>query len=253
MNVVAIIQARMGSSRLPGKVMLPLAGEHVLTQVIERVEMAASIDNICVATSDNKKDDIIERYSKKADANVFRGSESDVLSRMYNAAVSMEADIVVRVTADCPLVSPDITDEIVKKLRENSADYVSTKLERTFPRAVGVAAFTINSFSIVEQRSEKEYEREHVTPYYHENKNEFDLINVVSDDIFENEKYIGRTDIRVTLDEADDYELLRRVYEDMEFDELLDIKKVIRYIDEHNLTDINENVTQKTLSDNTDG
>lgn len=249
MKTVAIIQARMGSTRLPGKVMLPLAEKHVITRVIQRVDMATTIDQICVAISTGQQDDIIERYAKRAGANVFRGSESDVLGRIYNAALTMDADIVVRVTADCPLVSPELTDIVVNRIKKSSADYVSTKVERTFPRAIGVAAFTIDSFKIVEEKSEKSYEREHVIPFYHEHQNQFDTMNIRSDEIFEVEKYINRTDIRVTLDEADDYELLQKVYEGLEYNKSPDIKTVIDYIDEENLTEVNNNVEHITLSD----
>ncbi|AUV81812.1 hypothetical protein C2R22_09265 [Salinigranum rubrum] len=104
MNVVAVIQARMGSSRLPGKVMLPLDGRHVLEHVVRRTAAATSIDEVVVATSENGADDIIARYAERAGATVFRGSETDVLDRMYHAAKGAEADVVVRITADCPLI-----------------------------------------------------------------------------------------------------------------------------------------------------
>jgi len=249
MKIVAIIQARMGSTRLPGKVMLPLADEHVLLHVINRVTAASAITETVVATSNKKQDDIINRYTSRAGTPVFRGSESDVLGRMFTAAVEADADIVVRVTADCPLVSPEIINIVVKRLREQNAEYVSTKLERTFPRAIGVAAFTMESFSVVNDRSEESYEREHVTTYYHENRAEFDTINITSDEVFDTDKYIDRTDIRVTLDEADDYELLRRVYNGVVWDGILDIKQAIDYIDTHGLKPINDHVDQVTLQE----
>lgn len=249
MRVVAIVQARMGSTRLPGKVMLPLAGDHVLAHVIRRVNEATTVDKIVVATSTEQQDDIIQQYVSRANATGFRGSESDVLGRMYDAAINSDADIIIRVTADCPLISPEIIDVVVTRLEKTSADYVSTKLDRTFPRAIGAAAFTIDSFELVECRSERAYEREHVTPYYHEQQGEFEITNVRSDELFDEERYINRTDLRLTLDEANDYELLRRIYEGVAFDNILEMREAIDYIDENGFGKVNDSVDQITLED----
>jgi len=248
MHVVAVIQARMGSSRLPGKVMLPLAGEHVLTHDVRRVDAAGAVDKTVVATSTGKQDDIVTRYADRAGADVFRGSETDVLARMFQAAGEADADIVVRVTADCPLVVPEAVDAVVDRLRESKADYASTNVNRTLPRGLGAEAFTYTSFKQVAAEAETPFEREHVTPRYHQNPNQFDVKTVTSEAVFASEDYRDRTDLRLTLDEADDYELLRTVYEGVEWDgdQLLDARDAIDYIDENDLAEINSNVEQKT-------
>ena len=246
MDVVATVQARMGSSRLPGKMMLPLAGEHVLTHDIQRINTAKNIDQMVVATSTKNADDIIERYAGKAGAAVFRGSESDVLDRMFRAADQADADIVVRITGDCPLLSPKVIDTVVEKLVETSADYSSNIIERTFPRGLDIEAFTFESFEKVHRQASSPHQREHVTLYYHENPNTFDLVNVGSDDVFEEPWMHDRTDLRLTLDEADDYELLRTIYETVPYTGLLDVRDAIKCVDENELYHLNKHVEQKT-------
>jgi spore coat polysaccharide biosynthesis protein SpsF len=249
MNVVAVIQARMGSSRLPGKVMLPLASEHVIIHDVSRVDAAQQVDETVVATSTKTQDDIVTRYASRGGASVFRGSESDVLGRMLGAAREADADIVVRVTGDCPLVAPEVIDAIVERLLETEADYVSSGLERTFPRGLGAEAFTFDSFETVGRKASKPYEREHVTTYYQEYPDQFDIENVESTAVFHDERYHDRTDLRLTLDEADDYELFRRVYDGLDWTGIIDVRDAINYIDEYDLANINNHVQQLTLED----
>lgn len=245
MKVVAVMQARMGSSRLPGKVMLSLDDEPVIAHDIARVDAASTVDETVVATSTQTGDDIIERYASRAGATVFRGSESDVLGRMFAAADESDADIVVRVTADCPLVAPEIIDAVVEKLKETGADYACTTIERTFPRGLGADAFTFESFETVEKRSTEPYEREHVVPYYHEQTDQFDIETVRSEMVYETDRHQDRTDLRLTLDEADDYELFCRIYEEMEYDDIIDAQDAIDYVDSNNLNEINDHIEQK--------
>jgi spore coat polysaccharide biosynthesis protein SpsF len=246
MKTVAIIQARMGSSRLPGKVMLPLDGKHVLERDIERVSRADTIDEVVVATSDLKCDDIIERYAERSGATVFRGSESDVLGRMYGAATETGADVVVRITGDCPLISPTCIDTTVRRQHESGVDYASNTIEETLPRGLDVEVFTYETFSHVNQNATAPEEREHVTLYYRRYQEQFEIENVAAPEIFETSRLQERTELRLTLDEADDYELLRRVYEGLNPSGHLSIEKAIAYIDEHELAEINRNVAQKS-------
>jgi spore coat polysaccharide biosynthesis protein SpsF len=225
--------------------MFPLDCDHVLEHDVCRVLSTDTVDEVVVATSDGKQDDIVARRAESAGASVHRGSEEDVLLRMYEAALKHEADIVVRVTADCPLVSPKFIDTAVCNIIRNKFDYVSARSPRTFPRGLTGGVFTFESFEEVESLSEEPRQREHVTPYYYENPDEFDLYNVTSDEVFDEDFLQGRTDLRLTLDEADDYELLRRVYEGVDYDEILDVADAVRYVDENGLKEINEHVEQK--------
>ena len=249
MTTVGIIQARMGSSRLPGKVMLPLDSEHVLARDIQRIAQAKTVDEVVVATSDQKQDDIVARYAERAGADVFRGSEQNVLSRVYEAARRAEADIVVRLTGDCPLIDPETIDTVVTTLTETGAEYAGNTVERSFPRGLDVEAFTFESFERVHEAVEKPHHREHVTPYYHEHPDRFDLVHVTSDAVFDDPKYRNRTDLRLTLDEADDYELLREVYENVASEDIIDVRDAIDCIDAHNLQRLNESIEQKEVAD----
>ena len=246
MNIAAIIQARMDSTRLPGKVMLPLNGTHVLSHDIQRVADTDQIDEVVVATSKKQADDIVKQYADHAGATVFRGSENNVLGRMFGAAQYVDADVVVRITADCPLISPIVIDSVVERLKETNADYSSNIVERTFPRGLDVEAFTFESFNKVYEQSSDPHHREHVTPYYHENPDMFDLVSVTSEEVFEDLWMQDRTDLRLTLDEADDYELLRTIYENVPYTDLLDIRDAIEYVDENEIHRLNEDVKQKT-------
>jgi spore coat polysaccharide biosynthesis protein SpsF len=246
MKFLADIQARMGSTRLPGKIMLPLGDDHVLTHDIERVDATELVDDTIVATSDKTADDIVARYSRRGGADVFRGSESDVLDRMFKAAKQANADVVVRITSDCPLISPETIDAVIEQLLETDADYSANILDRTFPRGLDVEAFTFESFEQVHRDATDLSHREHVTPYYRENPEKFELVNVTSNQVFDEPWMQDRTDLRLTLDEADDYEVLREIYENISYEGILDIRDAVRYVDEHDLMAFNADVSQKS-------
>jgi len=246
-GVAAVIQARTGSSRLPGKVMYPLDGRSALEHVVNRVVYTDSVTDTVVATSTEPQDDVIEQYAPEFGAEVIRGSESDVLSRFGLAVKQYDPDIVVRVTGDCPLVSPRFIDACVDRICTAGADYVCAGLERTFPRGVTCEAFTSESFDQMRTNSTKPRHREHVTPYYREHPEEFELYNLASDEIFDESWLQGRTDLRLTLDEPADYRLLETVYKEVECAEVIDIADVVQYIDKNGLKDINKDVEQKSV------
>lgn len=246
-HTIAIIQARMGSTRLPGKVLLPLNCEHVLTHDFRRVRKAETIDRVIIATSTETADDVIELFGAVHGVPVHRGSETNVQKRMYDAATEYKTDILVRITGDCPLIDPDTIDAVVSKVRDRDADYASNTIRRTFPRGLDVEAFTFESFTHVASAATTQAEREHVTPYYLNNPDEFVTTNVTSDLVFDTERYIDRTDLRLTLDEAADYRLLSRLYEEIEYDDILPIRRAIGLVDTEGLTAINESVRQKEI------
>lgn len=246
-KTAAIIQARMGSSRLPGKMMLPLAGSLVLYHDINRVSAAKTVDETIVATTNAKADDIIARYADQFGATVYRGSEEDVLGRMIDAADTTEADVVVRITGDCPLISPEVIDAIVSERRRLGSDYCSNTLQRTFPRGLDTEVVTFESLSEVHELASEPEDREHVTRYYHTNSEQFDCANFTSKQVFDEPQFENRSDIRITLDEAGDYEVLREIYENVRFDNILDIREAIKHVDDQNLMKLNENITQKSV------
>lgn len=245
--ILAVIQARLASTRLPGKMMFPLADAPVLNRVVRRVAAAESIDDVVVATTSADHDDVLARSVQKTNARVYRGSETDVLGRMYGAAVEYDPTVVVRIAGDRPLVPPACIDTVVRELEASTADYVSNVLDRTFPRGFEVEAFSFDSFRTVERCSETATQREHVTPYYRQHQDEFDCINVTSADVFDDPALQGRTELRLTLDEAPDYELLRRVYDGVTFQNILPARRAIEFVDAEGLATLNADVTQKSI------
>lgn len=227
--------------------MLPLDGSHVLTHDVQRVGRADTIDEVVVATSTKTADDIVARYADRAGATVFRGSEDDVLGRMFSAATEVDAETVVRITGDCPLIDPNVIDTVVNRLATEGVDYCSNTSERTFPRGLDVGAFTYQSFKNVSEEATEPHHREHVTPYYRENDDQFNFASVTSEDVFDQPWMQDRADLRLTLDEVDDYELLREVYEQVEYGEILPIKDAVSVIDSQNLQKMNAGVEQKKI------
>lgn len=248
MKTVAVIQARMGSSRLPGKMMLHLGKKEALTHVVNRVQQAKEVDQIVVATSEKSQDLVIAEQARKTGASVHRGDELDVLGRMYNAAVEADADHIIRINGDCSFVSTEIIDYLSVEAKKRDADYISNKVCRTFPLGLDVEIFTTSSFALLNETATEPHEREHVTPYYLENPDKFLVQNVTSDEIFEQERYQDRTDIELVLDEAADYFYLDKIYTSLP-NEKQDIRSVIDYIDERNLTSEIADVSRKTKKD----
>lgn len=227
--------------------MLPLDGRHVLTHVIQRALSSTVVEEVVVATSTADRDDIVSRYGSRSGATVHRGSESNVLSRVFQAAERVNADVIVRVTGDCPLVDPETLTEVTQPILSGRADYATNILERNFPRGLDVEAFTFESFERVHEEATNSHHREHVTPYYRENPDQFELVRVDSDQVFDDPQFQDRSDLRLTLDEADDYEVLREIYENVDYDGILSVRNAIRYVDEHDLMSLNESVEQKEV------
>lgn len=140
-KIIATIEARLASTRLPGKVLLPLGGKPVLQFLVERLKRSKFIDEIIIATSSNIENDAIESLTKEIGIYCFRGSEDDVLSRVIGAADSRKADIIVQLTGDCPLMDPELIDECVSKYLDGGYDYVANELVRTYPIGMDVAVF----------------------------------------------------------------------------------------------------------------
>ena len=236
-RVVAILQARMGSARLPGKVLMDLGGRSALARVISRVCRAELIDEIVVATTDSGGDEPIVAESARLGVCCFRGSETDVLDRYYRTARAFEAATVIRITADCPLIDPELVDAAIKTFRESSADYVSNGIENTYPRGLDVEVFTAEALTQAWENARTPYEREHVTPYLYGHPELFRLTSLVAAPDYS--KY------RWTLDTPEDLELLRTIY--LRFDNHDDFnwRDVIALMErEPWLADLNRNVLQ---------
>lgn len=205
--VVAIIQARVGSTRLPGKVFLPLSGESVLEHVIMRVKKAKTVSETMVATSIKKADKKIANLCERSGVRVFRGSEEDVLDRFYQAAAELKPAHIVRITADCPMIDPEVVEDVIGKHLENGADYTSNTIKSTYPDGEDVEVFKMSTLEEAWKNAKLSSEREHVTPYIRNNPQLFKLFNVAC-----------KTDLsrmRWTLDEEKDYEFLRKIFDNL--------------------------------------
>jgi spore coat polysaccharide biosynthesis protein SpsF len=206
LKVVAIVQARMGSTRLPGKVLQDLEGKTMLTRVVERARQAKGINEILVATTDRPTDDAIVEECRRHSVKVSRGDQDDVLDRYFRAAQLAKAEAVVRITSDCPLIDPEITGKTVAAFLEAQPDYASNAfaLQRTYPRGLDTEVMSFNALSRAWQEARKPYERAHVTPYIYEHPDKFKILPVTGDTDLSNHRW--------TVDTAEDLEFVRAIY-----------------------------------------
>lgn len=206
--ILGVIQARTGSSRLPGKIFMEFSGKSDLFHVYDRVSRSKKINKLVIATSDKSSDDKVLEFCVKEEINCYRGSEEDVLDRFYQCCKKfslVKNDIVVRITADCPLIDPIIIDEVIGFFEENKYDYLSNGIEPTFPDGLDVEVFTFAALKKSWEEAKLLSEREHVTPYIRSNESLFKIGN-----------YRNKTDLshyRWSLDEIEDYQLINAIYE----------------------------------------
>ncbi len=169
-RVVASIEARMGASRLPGKVLMELAGRPALSRMLERVRQARSLDDIVIATTDNPADDAIVRWAEAEGVAVFRGSEDDVLDRVLRAQEKMGADIVVELCGDCPLIDPAVIDAAVARYARGDCDIVTTTAPQSYPEGIDVEVFALAALREVAASCRDAEVREHVSLDFYRNK-----------------------------------------------------------------------------------
>ena len=204
MNIVAVIQARMGSTRLPGKVLLDIVGRSMLARVVRRARRAELLSEVVVATGESPEDDPIVHECRRLDVPCFRGSDEDVLKRYHGAALARRADAVVRITSDCPLIDPGVIDRVVHEFLEREPDYAANILDRTWPRGLDTEIMTAPALDRTFHEAHLPYERIHVTPYIYGHPELFDLLSVTQpEDLSEG---------RWTVDSPDDMEFVRAVY-----------------------------------------
>lgn len=210
MKIAAIIQARQGSSRLPGKALIDIVGKPALQRVIERIRSAKLVDDVIVATTTNEEDDAIVELCKKLECNYFRGSENDVLDRVLNAAKEFKTDVVVEVTGDCPLIDYSHIDNLIDWHLINDADMTMNILERTFPRGYDIRIFDTKTLERVNEEVDNNVDRQHVSTWMYLNpkgKQNYTVQN------WSAPPEQNRPDIEVTLDTPEDLELIRWLYE----------------------------------------
>lgn len=236
MMIGGIVQARMGSSRLPGKVLMEIDVNKnpVIYYVMEQLKHCKLLDKIVVATTDLKKDDVIENYVTKKDIECFRGSAEDVLDRYYQCAKRFSFSTIVRITSDNPLIDPEIIDKIVVQFKTNNYDYISNEQLPTFPLGYAVEVFSFTALETAWKNAKLPSEREHVTPYFYKNKEMFKQINIANS--------TNLSHIRCTLDTLDDFNLIKKIIHKIEHRPILlnDIVKLFEK--ESELFNINKHV-----------
>lgn len=234
-----IIQARIGSTRLPGKVMLDLEGKPVLQHVVERCK-ESKVDEVIVATSINPENDIIEKLCAKISIPCFRASEDNVLNRYYECAKKFNLNVVIRITADCPLIDPTIINKAIDKFNEGNYDYVSNiHNKRTYPRGLDTEVFSFDVLKKMDKKVKKKEDKEHVTLYLLRNITQYKTAEIVND--------IDYSYLRWTLDEKADFKLIKEIYSKLyKKGKQFYMKEVIKLLKENKeLQEINKNIKQK--------
>ena len=245
-KIIATIEARVGSTRLPGKVLLEAAGKPMLQHMIERVRRSIYVDEVIIAMPIGSENDPIADLAGQLETVCYRGSEENVLLRVVEAARSRQADVMVQLTGDCPLMDPSLIDECIEEYLEGDWDYVANELVRTYPIGFDVAVLKADLLaSTLDEPDLTDGDREHVTTYIVDRPQRYRLCNVSAPPA------LDRPELQVTLDTAEDYQALKQVFEILfplrpEFT----VEDVVRLLSERtDLADINRFVERKEKRD----
>ncbi|HEU0258045.1 MAG TPA: glycosyltransferase family protein [Burkholderiales bacterium] len=235
MSTAIVVQARMGSSRLPGKVLKDIAGRPMLSYQMERLRRVKRAERIVVATTDQPADDAVERFCQKEKIACVRGSEHDVLARYHLAIERFPADVVVRITADCPLIDPAIVDEAIAAYEP---DYVSNMLETTYPYGMAVEVFSAQALREAHREAKDPAEREHVTPFIYRHPERYRLRSLTMAPNLSHHRW--------TVDTPEDFELVSRLLKTLK--PHFTLQDVLAVLDKHpDWCAINAHVEQKAL------
>jgi spore coat polysaccharide biosynthesis protein SpsF len=248
LKVVAIVQARMGSTRLPGKVLKDLEGETMLARVVERLSRSRLINEVVIATTDRAGDDAIVEECRRCSVPVFRGDEDDVLDRYFRAAQLAKAEVVVRITSDCPLIDPGVTDKTIAAfLNPGNAsqwrtmpDYASNVVVRTYPRGLDTEVMTAQALERCWHAANQPYERTHVTPYIYEHPGEFKILSVTGEADFSRHRW--------TVDTPEDLKFVRAIYARFKGRDDFREPDILALLEhEPELMELNRSIMQKAL------
>jgi spore coat polysaccharide biosynthesis protein SpsF len=207
MKVIATVEARMASTRLPGKTMMKVIGKPILELVVERLRMAKTVDEVVVATTVNPKDNVIVEFCEGEGIPYHRDSEEDVLGRVIEAAKKFKGDIIIQSGADNPFYDPDLVDELIKIYKTGKYDYVCNDMELTYPLGVDAHIMSIETLEEIGEKATKPRERDDVPRYIWEHPKEYRIFNLKAT------KKLHRPEFRLTLDYEEDMILTRKIYE----------------------------------------
>lgn len=242
MNFTCIIQARMGSSRFPGKVLKDIDGQTMLERVIGRVRRAKKISRIVVATTTLSEDKMIVKECQKLGVDYFPGSELDVLDRFYQTWRAFGGNSVVRITSDCPLIAPEIIDQVISEFELHDVDYASNALESHGIRGFDVEVMTTSALETAWREADQPHCRVHVTPYIYQNPDRFHLLEIPLG--------LGNHRFRLTVDTSEDMLLIRSIYAHFHGRNIVSARDVIDFlIREPSLAALNSHIAQKKLEE----
>lgn len=207
MKIIATIEARMTSSRLPGKVLLQAAGKPMLEHLVNRLRTVPSLDGIALATTVNASDDGLEEFSRQVGIGCYRGSEDDVMIRVIGAAESVGANVVVEITGDCPIIDPQIIEQTIQMFKANQADYVSNAHIKSYPDGMDTQVFRLTTLQRSAAMTDDVLDHEHVTLHIRNHPEIFSQVHLVAP------PEIHWPGLGLTLDEPKDYELLKKIIE----------------------------------------
>ena len=241
MKIVATIEARMTSSRLPGKPMMEVCGHPMLGHLVYRLKAVESLDAIVLATTINQADDVMAQYASSIGIEVFRGDEDDVMGRVVNAGKSVDADVIVEITGDCPIIDPEIIEQAIRSYGENTYEYVGNQHVRSYPDGMDVQVFALETLIRSEAMTDEPLDREHVTLHIRNNPQIFSHLNLVAPP----EQHWP--DLGLTLDEQSDFDLLKVIIEHFyDKNPLFSCLDVVRFLrTNQQLVDINSEVLRK--------
>ena len=242
---IAIIEARLSASRLPGKVLMPLAGRPMIQRIIDRVKGAKLLDHIVLATTIKEEDDLVEYIGRESKVNVYRGSNENVMERVMGASQSFDNSIIVQITGDNPFIEPEIIDDVIKEFTNTNIDYVCNDMPREVPLGCEIRAYNRQCIINIDQKKIGLHHLSNITSVFSESKEKYNIINVKT-----KKSHIGK-EYRLTVDEPNDYILADKIYKEMiKVDKLFLLSDVINYLKLNTqVTKINLNVRQKDLSE----
>jgi spore coat polysaccharide biosynthesis protein SpsF (cytidylyltransferase family) len=237
--VVAIVQARMGSTRLPSKVLKTIKSKTLLELYVNRVKPSKLIDKIVIATTTNLLDDAICKLADKIGVDCFRGSEGDLLDRYYQCALKYNASVIVRITPDDPFVDYEVVDKAIGLFKENDVDFVTNHFEPTYPEGLDVEVYSMQALERSWKEAKLLSEREHVFPYIQNHQDDFKIINFKQDEDFSH--------LRWTIDHQCDFDMAKTVYSYLYEKKNIFIQDdIIKLIEEHpEIAEINSHIKRK--------
>ena len=205
LNYVAIIEARMTSSRLPGKVLKKVLGKPLLYYLIERLKRVECLDDIVIATTNNTTDDVIEEFALQNSINFFRGSEQNVMQRVLSSAEYFNADVIVEITGDCPLIDIEIVEQTINMFKKNECEYCANRFYATYPIGMDVQVFYLKTLKNSYQLVENKYDKEHVTSHIIRNPKLFPHTYLIAP------KSLTWPELVLAVDEQEDFDLIERI------------------------------------------